>query len=582
MAYNMTDYNYANHRGYETESYSTDDFLNPSHDEGMYGGRNGGGGRNDSYPPSLTHDDGYQYMTDPYRQHGRPDLDRRRVHERTDSYDRLAGLPSHNTRHEPVYASALNRNMSLLQTPPVIYTLDHLATFIVSQKQRLLTPEDGMHQLRHMESTTGVWTMRVEMRIDQKEIVITETATQKEIESFPISFVSNPVHVQSDNKSDVYNNIVIFTVQSDSNRTTQAEMNLFQCIGVSGQEVVTDITAACTGKFPRPKRRPVEESPRPVDSDQLLLTTSNVRRSQLNESTPPPPVHPRIYDNDSNSHSKSPAVTVQDTELEVEQLNHCFDDIERFVASLQIAANNSAEYEKKKTEGANQTDLDYLQQRAQPPATREFVSIFQKFKFAFNLLPRLKDVLKNPDVNELAKTLFSPFSLILESSKDSGGKYKLANSVVSPLLTRDACKLLDHSLESKDFELWQSIGDSWTVSSEKWTGVPAHDYTPVFGSTTASSGQSKGAETQSNGGTSSRNSAIMDVQQKFLNELKSRHCKISQAQTTRERKSSKEISLVDGEYLEVLNDEKNWWKVSNIRNETGYAPKTVLKLIPGY
>ena len=31
------------------------------------------------------------------------------------------------------------------------------------------------------------------------------------------------------------------------------------------------------------------------------------------------------------------------------------------------------------------------------------------------------------------------------------------------------------------------------------------------------------------------------------------------------------------ELVQIVNDEKNWWKVVNIRNQTGYAPKTMLK-----
>jgi epidermal growth factor receptor kinase substrate 8 len=483
----------------------------------------------------------------------------------------------------------MNRNSSfgVVVTPPAIYTLDHLATFTVSHKQRVLTPEDGMHQLRHMETTTGIWTMRIEMRIDPKEIVITETATMKEIESFPISFITNPVHIQTD-KQDVYNNIVIFTVQSDAAGRSPPEMNVFQCIGVSGKEVVEDINAARTGKFPRPKRPPVKEKPRPVEPPARVYEEPPIPVAvplRVKENPSLPASARNSYEDRSLPKSDIAAQRVEETETEVIQLNRCFDDIERFVCSLQHAANANKELEKRQAAGASQSELDILRKRAQAPATKEFVGIFQKFKFALNLLPMLKDVLKDPDVKELTRTLFSPLTLVLESSRDPQGRFKLANSIVSPLLTLDTCKLMDQSLGPKDVDLWQSIGNSWVVPSERWTGPGVNPYTPVFdegglatngdGPSASQSGQpglTNGSAT--NGGSAS---GQLDIQQKYLNDLRARNCKICQAQATRERLNSKELSVVQGEYLEVINDERNWWRVCNIRKETGYAPNTMLK-----
>jgi epidermal growth factor receptor kinase substrate 8 len=483
----------------------------------------------------------------------------------------------------------MNRNSSFAVIPPAIYTLDHLATFTVSHKQRMLTPQDGMHQLRHMETTTGIWTMRIEMRIDPKEIVITETATQKEIESFPISFITNPVHIQTDNKKDVYNNIVIFTVQSDAAGRTPPEMNVFQCIGVSGKEVVEDITAARNGKFPRPKRPPVKEKPRLVEppparifEEQPVVVPVRVVENQ----TAPAPTSARnSYDERTRPKSDISAQQVEETETEVIQLNRCFDDIERFVASLQHAANANKELEKRQAAGASQSELDILRKRTQAPSIKEFVGIFQKFKFALNLLPKLKDVLKDPDVKELTRTLFSPLSLVLESSRDQQGHLKLANSVISPLLTLDTCKLMDQSLGPKDVDLWQSIGNSWVVPSERWTGPGVSPYTPVFdegGRVTNGDGSSAGQSGQSsliNGSATNGKSASgqLDSQQKYLNDLRARNCKICQVQATRENLNTKELAIVIGEYLEVVSDEKNWWRVTNNRGETGYAPKTILK-----
>jgi hypothetical protein len=54
---------------------------------------------------------------------------------------------------------------------------------------------------------------------------------QQEVERFPLSLVHDPVSVVSDDKKDIYNNIILFTVLQDNkkNSSTPSEMHIFQC-----------------------------------------------------------------------------------------------------------------------------------------------------------------------------------------------------------------------------------------------------------------------------------------------------------------------------------------------------------------
>ncbi len=50
---------------------------------------------------------------------------------------------------------------------------------------------------------------------------------------FPLSLVVDPTSVVSDDKKDIYNNILLFTVLEDMNKksmSTPSEMHIFQCI----------------------------------------------------------------------------------------------------------------------------------------------------------------------------------------------------------------------------------------------------------------------------------------------------------------------------------------------------------------
>lgn len=46
---------------------------------------------------------------------------------------------------------------------------------------------------------------------------------------------------------------------------------------------------------------------------------------------------------------------------------------------------------------------------------------------------------------------------------------------------------------------------------------------------------------------------------------------------SRERQNSKELTVRQGELVEVLDNAKNWWKVENFRSESGFVPKNLLE-----
>lgn len=106
-----------------------------------------------------------------------------------------------------------------------------------------------------------------------------------------------------------------------------------------------------------------------------------------------------------------------------------------------------------------------LNMRAKPPPADDFIDIFEKFKFAFNLLAKLKAHIHDPNAPELVHFLFTPLSLIYEASRDPvhGGR-DLAEGATRPGITQDAKQLLLNCLTSKELELWQSLGKSWINS----------------------------------------------------------------------------------------------------------------------
>lgn len=93
------------------------------------------------------------------------------------------------------------------------------------------------------------------------------------------------------------------------------------------------------------------------------------------------------------SNDETSSTTSEKYERDVAILNHCFDDIERFIARLQHAAAAFRELERRRKSRKNKKkDLGdgMLSMRAKPPPEREFVDILQKFKLSFNLLVSLR------------------------------------------------------------------------------------------------------------------------------------------------------------------------------------------------
>lgn len=183
-----------------------------------------------------------------------------------------------------------------------------------------------------------------------------------------------------------------------------------------------------------------------------------------------------------NNHSQTNNASSSKYELEVKMLNHCFDDIEKFIARLQHASAAARELERrhmsKKSKRKDPGD-GLLAIRTKPPHEKEFIDILSKFKLSFNLLARLKSQIHDPNAPELVHFLFTPLALIIDALNDVYYESNIPAHVILPLLTYEAINLLTNCVTSKESELWQSLGDAWRISKDLWHG-PTDFYQPIF------------------------------------------------------------------------------------------------------
>ncbi|XP_023231843.1 epidermal growth factor receptor kinase substrate 8-like protein 2 [Centruroides sculpturatus] len=597
------------------------------------------------------------------------------------------------------------------------YLLEHLATFSVGTQYGLVAPKDGLRRLLQMEKSSGIWTQKMQMRLERNWVIIIDYENGDIVERFPMSLISDPTACTSDGRRELYNNILIFIVREDpkSKNHNPSEMHIFQCAQVSAQDVVDEIKMFMSGKaksrykdnmrqLPPPPSNPPPDPPvngisgisvrEQVNMFNAAAAAANSNYSQHRETNYS---HQRMgrsdmYVRESNDETSSTASDKYEQDVAI--LNHCFDDIERFIARLQHAAAAYKELERRQKSRKNKKkDMGdgMLSMRAKPPPEREFIDILQKFKLSFNLLAKLKSHIHDPNAPELVHFLFTPLALIIDAAKDSNYSSNLASRVVTPLLTRESIELLTNCCTSKETDLWHSLGEPWVIPRDQWKDYDK-EYHPVFSDGWApeypsfddrdppelaaaaapisssyhrneavaeerdyhhmypredKSGRYDGGfyysheklEKQYNHGSPSgigdrhshsiyesrqfeeheeanrrdfppdrdtrfpsaeRDIRDRDVrsdfsadsiehtsgsdphkqfewqQQQWLEELKSQNAKIVQVVYPRTANNDKELTVIRGEYLEVLDDSRKWWKARNMRGQIAHVPHTII------
>ncbi|KAJ1073102.1 hypothetical protein K5549_015335 [Capra hircus] len=329
---------------------------------------------------------------------------------------------------------------------------------------------------------------------------------------------------------------------------------------------------------------------------------------------------------------RGPDLASLQAERDVDILNHVFDDVESFVSRLQKSAEATRVLEHRERSrrtrhqeagaasltpprdltGSLSLSLtlpdavctspvtapaflpaeSLLALRAKPPSGAEYTDILQKIKYAFSLLARLRGNIANPSSQELLHFLFGPLQMIV----DTLGGPQLASSVRRPHLTSEAVKLLRDNVTQRENTLWTSLGDSWTHPGVDLPPEEGPPYRPEF----YSGWEPPAMDPQGR--------AWEDPVEKQL-----RHERRRQQQSAPQvavnghpdeepeaepqgpepagkwvlcnydfqARNSSELSVKEWDILEVLDDQRKWWKVQDQRGQEGYVPYNILTPHPG-
>ncbi|XP_029619920.1 epidermal growth factor receptor kinase substrate 8-like protein 1 [Salmo trutta] len=307
-----------------------------------------------------------------------------------------------------------------------------------------------------------------------------------------------------------------------------------------------------------------------------------------------PPPYPGIRANGVNGGQPQPDISFLRAEREVGILNHCFDDIEVFMAKLQqtaVAATVLSQRKKKNKKSPKQTaEEDLLTAKACPPPEVEFMDIFQKFKYCFSLLARLKSSISNPSSEELLRHVFKPLDMLVRTI----GGPALGASVISPALTNSAISLLQDNLTEEEKQLWTALGPHWTLPHSQLRG-PVAPYTPVFlDGWKPEASRADGQVWEDPVESQHKHEALREKQklqptqpvgppvtpmsdELYGSVLPPEGERMYSCSYDFVARNNSELSVQQGDTLGVVQSSKRWWKCRNRFNEVGFVPFNILE-----
>ncbi|XP_054757717.2 epidermal growth factor receptor kinase substrate 8-like isoform X3 [Lytechinus pictus] len=419
------------------------------------------------------------------------------------------------------------------------FPVEHLYTFAMDKKDGVVSVEDGIRKLRILDAKGKIWSQDVRLMVTEKEVVLMDEYTQETLEVFPLQDIGAvSAELKQCNYDSLLVIIVRYTSKRVPEMMMfQCEQISAPDIARSLQKAVDYHTSGKKkkqhrsehyGMVPGGPSQPQMQSQAQVHGDdrRMAYDADNMFiPPPPDEPAPPPPIdvpgnvknkvaafaaaaaaaqgyldHRVSRTRISNGNGISPRgfqspksapvrsaeseepieLLAMRTERDVEILNHCFDDIEAFIGRLQKAAEAYTELSRRRQTRKNRRREHgdgLLLARSRPPTDGEYIECFQKFKYCFNLLAKLKAHIHDPNAPELVHFLFVPLKLIIQSCQGP----ELAASVVSPLLSPQAVDLLQNCLTSRENELWMSLGRAWTLPSTEWPkDRPVSRYVPRF------------------------------------------------------------------------------------------------------
>ncbi|XP_036381124.1 epidermal growth factor receptor kinase substrate 8-like protein 1 [Megalops cyprinoides] len=486
------------------------------------------------------------------------------------------------------------------------YLVNHLVTFSL-QNGEVRSVEEAVSRLSHLARTDRLWSQEMLLEVSSEAVRLRDAQNQEELEAFHVSSIHRCDAILTEKQ---FPSLLLLVCQSAPHK--KPDVLFFNCETVGAELIrgdiiltVSDYTSK-TSKHPealRANKARMQQQPAvhpagiPQNSGAIrVMGPLGIPNPPLPHAPNPPPPNPPPYPGTkANGTTQQADTSLQRAQREVDILNHCFDDIEFFMGKLQKSAEAYSvlsQRNKKKKSRKKEAEDDLLTLRARAPAEEEFVDIFQKFKYSFSLLARLKSCISNPTSEELLHHIFVPLDMIVRTT----GGPALAASVSTPAMTSGAVSLLSENLTDEERQLWTTLGTNWTLPRSQLRG-PVPPYTPVFLDGWKPEAIGPGGQPWDDPIESQHKQDVLREKQELSANQSAVPLKPS-AQTSEEQdgsslppgadrlyrcsydfvaRNSSELSVLQGEMLEVVESSKRWWKCRNRFDQIGFVPFNILE-----
>ncbi|KAM9855216.1 epidermal growth factor receptor kinase substrate 8-like protein 3b [Aulostomus maculatus] len=349
----------------------------------------------------------------------------------------------------------------------------------------------------------------------------------------------------------------------------------------------------------------VEQPDRTPPPPDILAPQWGNREREMLPSLPrfhAPPDEAPHYPDEFQSYPDVPASPEQtDMDRNTDILNHVIADMETFMNKLSAAANGPPPEEGKKSKKKNVLKKKKSKKNASPAATlpppEEYVSCLQKIKYGFNLLGQLDGALTSPSAPDYVHIFFSFVGMMVPHYPAD-----VPSTVLSPLLSDATVQLLSGVVSSEEEEFWRSLGDAWNISRSRWTYEDVPPYIPEFYDGWQPPSRSHVSSTlvpYQNGPMSRSNSqrfqagrpnTQMNGSQDYAPRGMLQSEPVSRPPPRPSElplymrviydfmaRNNRELSVMKGEVVEVVQKSKQWSLVRNSRAEEGNVPQNVLE-----
>jgi len=495
--------------------------------------------------------------------------------------------------------------------------VDYLGRWEVEEGME--TAMDVMRDLIRRGVRQDYFIPNAELEIREDEIALLDTAdgVKQEVWAYFTNSLCDPVAFVNKNEGksvSSFSRVVVFTILGVGHFDRNPVMFAVQCHNCPPQHLVEkmlEFSHQMRSRAPSATSFPSMYSPTTfatvhgkMSANSSLRGSVSSQRDQYRKPIPfQSPKLPEIaarkpeslgFDRPSFVYDHSEDQMQKDTIL----LNYCIDDIETMCRDLRESRSGVGR------DGPVRMLEDYK--------ATDFISIFQKFKLAFNLLGRLNPEISDPNAAELIHHLFPPLAFLMDACLDLFDE-DVQREVAAPFLTQVAITLLKNCLGTREVTIWEACGDYWKMPKSEFDGstVP---YKPLF-----LDGWSPGyivfdepdeqkkiirkpsqrkpnpkvvSDTESDYGSDGsvynvgkqtykpdKNTVRGGGQEDWRDLLMKSGSEIALVTYNREGANRRELSVLKGDYLEILNTDRKWWKVRNRSQEIGFVPYTILKTL---